>query len=251
MAAMSENDLKICDERFEEFRVWREDFGGISNAVLALADSVKIDRAQFRRIEGGLGQLARDERDRLFALSRNEQISSEILVAFVLAWARMRPINQTRLGNDGIRKAAANVESIRTGNLCRKDAYELFKKAPCGKKGSNKNLLPGLGPAFFTKLIYFARPNKDGYIMDQFAAKSVNYLFENKFNFGKSTSVVKMDGKSVSSRNTGGDYDNFCSAIEIVRDRLNEGGEALSGGDVELLLFNWREHSEVAGAPKV
>ena len=56
-------------------------------------------------------------------------------------------------------------EDIRKGEVSRKEAYEFFRSL------RSENRLRGVGPAYFTKLIYFLMPRgldaeKQGYIMD-------------------------------------------------------------------------------------
>ena len=61
----------------------------------------------------------------------------------------------------------SRLENLRANNLNRRDAYNLFL---------NDNRVPGLGPAYFTKLLYFFSPEPTYYIMDQHTARSVNLL---------------------------------------------------------------------------
>jgi hypothetical protein len=77
-------------------------------------------------------------------------------------------------------------------------------------KTNGNNRLPGLGPAFFTKLIIFMRAIEDGYVMDQWVAKSINLLV--------GMNIVEMAGETVSLKNTSEKYEQFCLAI----DRLSE-----------------------------
>jgi hypothetical protein len=59
------------------------------------------------------------------------------------------------------------LELLRTQPLNRGQAYELFL---------NGTRIPGLGPSFWTKLLFFFAERADLYVMDQWVAKSVNLL---------------------------------------------------------------------------
>ena len=57
-----------------------------------------------------------------------------------------------------------------SGQLSRFNAYEQFHQARLNGK------LQGMGPAYFTKLIFFLEQRHNGYIMDQWTARSMNLL---------------------------------------------------------------------------
>jgi len=84
----------------------------------------------------------------------------------------------------------------------------------------NKDLkMKGVGPAFYTKLIYFLGDH-EGLIMDQWTAKSVNMLCNDK--------IVKLDSSGyVSKRNKETTYIKFIEIlkklqIELAMDSLSE-----------------------------
>lgn len=125
-----------------------------------------------------------------------------------------------------------HLSQLKAGGLTRSDAYNLFQ---------NSGRVSGLGPAFFTKLLYFFDQTeakkgnvktKTGrcYIMDQWTARSVNLL--------TGQSLVKMAGTppsiSVSNANTGYDYERFCAQIDAIATSLQ-----CHGSVVEERLFSW------------
>lgn len=126
---------------------------------------------------------------------------------------------------------AAILNKIRNSSLTRAQAYNLFLE----------NKIPGLGPAYFTKLIYFFLKNQPiGYIMDQWTAKSVNLL--------TGCNVVLMGGNSPSNRNKAENYELFCEVIDSLAKKLE-----CSGDELEERLFSqngrhgrkrgaWRQH---------
>lgn len=85
------------------------------------------------------------------------------------------------------------------------------------------NKQKGLGAAYFTKLIYFLRPELGGYIMDQWVAKSVNMLFpEPCVHIRSGTSKSKRAGKEdqVSKFNDASRYGEFCKRIKDLADEF-------------------------------
>ncbi len=125
---------------------------------------------------------------------------------------------------------AEHLTKLRAGNLSRTKAYELFL---------DDGNIRGLGPAYFTKLLYFFSPTCDFYIMDQWTAKSVNLL--------NSRHIVLMSGHAVSGLNTGANYVNYCNEVETIAGLLAGG---ISGEDAEEMLMSkggrkpwqWRAH---------
>lgn len=111
----------------------------------------------------------------------------------------------------------SQLSALKTNKLSRSSAYHLF---------SGSNRIKGLGPAFFTKLIYFFSPDPvDCYIMDQWTAKSINLLCNLK--------IVKMNGNFVSSDNLGGNYQAFCEKIDCLAAHFG-----ISGEKMEEILFS-------------
>jgi hypothetical protein len=92
--------------------------------------------------------------------------------------------------------------------LTRCQAYDLFLGA---------GAIPGLGPAYFTKLLYFFQRNPDCYIMDQHTAKSVNLLTGNW--------LVRMVGNAVSNLNKCGNYQAYCEEVDTIAGLVGVSGE--------------------------
>jgi hypothetical protein len=113
-------------------------------------------------------------------------------------------------------KIAVTLDRIRGGGLSISESYDLFTEC---------NATPYLGPSYFTKLIYFFRPQVDVYIMDQWTAISVNLLTGRK--------VVKLSRSSPHRSNTGYNYDSFCREINQIADLL-----CVSGDQIEQMLFS-------------
>ncbi len=109
--------------------------------------------------------------------------------------------------------------------LSRADAYSLF---------DGELSIPGLGPSYWTKLIFFFSEAEDRYIMDQWTAKSINYLWN--------AQIVPMNGHMPDAKKCdGGVYNEFCSHVDeltaIANDRKNE-DRIWTGEMIEQRLFS-------------
>lgn len=146
------------------------------------------------------------------------------------AWARRHDI-------------ASLLTRLRRGRMTRRESYDLFAEAA----------IPGLGPAYFTKLLYFfcgeAGSPADRYIMDKWTSRSINLLTNQH--------VVRMDTAGyVASQNTGENYEYFCTEVDRLADVLNKqrvGRPSLTSDEVEQMIFSsgadgrrergaWRAH---------
>jgi hypothetical protein len=103
----------------------------------------------------------------------------------------------------------------------RMDAYEAFYSLRIQDK------LPGMGPAYFTKLICFLNPKLNGYIMDQWTAKSVNLLCD------RNVVSLSKTGYVDSVKNEKWVYEEFCTIIDSVAYTLG-----VNGIDVEESMFS-------------
>ena len=122
------------------------------------------------------------------------------------------------------------VQKLRLGKLNHLSAYEAFDEVWKDSKPL------GMGAAFFTKIIFFCDPKHNGYIMDQWTAKSANLL--------SGEPVVHLYQSSVNKKNTYENYEKFCSFVEEISARLGVSAEM-----VELAMFSkgwgegpWREY---------
>ncbi len=175
-------------------------------------------------------------RQRLREICRND--GKNVLVGYLctMAWGaqgggiRIRHASDAWARRDAIAK---KLLKIRSDRLSRNDAYNLFA-------GTNK--VRGLGPAYFTKLLFFFSPSKSNYIMDQWTAKSMILLTGRNF-------VQMSRGRSAgpTRQNDGKNYTQFCEAIDCLATKLN-----LTGDKTEELIFSmggrggkagiWRRH---------
>lgn len=89
-------------------------------------------------------------------------------------------------------------------------------------------MVKGLGVSFLTKLLFFLRPRRDAYILDQWIAKSLKFLIQPPC----TVKLVKWGGPH--HETTPHEYDEACLALEEIGALL--GG--LSGDLTEQLLFS-------------
>lgn len=125
------------------------------------------------------------------------------------------------------------LKELRCGTLTRAQAYDLF----CGD-----GEISGLGPSFFTKLIFFFSRDPDCYIMDQWTAKSINYL--------TGETVVLMSRHWPSRKNCGENFSRYCELVDelvvllSLRDQINTGEQVeqrlFSNGGREKIRGEWR-----------
>lgn len=105
-------------------------------------------------------------------------------------------------------KIEQKLHRIRNGGLSRRDAYNLFL---------NEGRITGLGPAYWTKLLYFFSPDASFYILDQWTAKSINLLLGYQ--------LVRMQGDALSNKNKSGNYQAYCEEVDKIAKILGNEGD--------------------------
>jgi hypothetical protein len=121
-------------------------------------------------------------------------------------------------------------------NGTRSDAYDILKVLrDNGLRGiRNHEYLIGMGPAYFTKILYFFNL---GYIMDQWTAKSYNLLINND--------EIEISQNTVTNNNSGQKYERYCLLVEYLANELK-----MSPSAIEEAMFSnggqnrgiWRQH---------
>ncbi|MGO8015421.1 hypothetical protein AB9E19_10760 [Rhizobium leguminosarum] len=213
--------------------------------------------AEVKGSEHGLNckELARTtNRAQLLAMSAEKETGIDVLCVSVLAWGGMHRANRDRLFERSAAPWLAVARRIRSGSLSRRAAFDEFANLRADKK---EKAMLGMGPAYFTKLIYFLMPETPdkGYILDQWAGLSMNMIAGVNVVKMDETVTWKADGKTVertvnsrvSDVNTGEDYDRFCRGLESLSARM---GGAWTPGQVERALMSqggrtpqmWRSH---------
>ena len=161
------------------------------------------------------------KRSEVFDLAADRNVKVATVCVAAMAWGGMHLGHWNTLCRTSGGKWLEVAQCIRDGELARVQAYERLKALRAQEK------LKGMGPAFFTKLIYFLAPRgeperKAGYIMDQWAGSSVNLLVGSElvlFDITRTWKRPKNQPKAtfvftVSDENTGNNYEAFCSVMD-------------------------------------
>lgn len=161
-------------------------------------------------------------RQDLFRLKDSDFTSEEIVIA-ILAWGGMN-----RQHGESLFKFKDHwlplIDKIRNEEITsRSDAYNSFFEL------KSNGFLPGMGPAYYTKLICFINPELNAYIMDQWTSKSINLLKN-----GNLVSLTLKGWGYVNVNNNSNVYESFCKEIEIIAVKINK-----SPIDTEELLFSY------------
>ncbi len=156
-------------------------------------------------------------RKSLLAMQSNPLTPTEVICVSIFAWGGMRVSNGKLLFGKSMHPWLEVAEEVRTGMLNRRDGYDAFNNL------RKDNSLSGLGPAYFTKLLYFLPPrNKNGYIMDQWLGLSINLLtgselvrLNESITFDwKPGTVIPNFNSLVCDHNTADGFEKFCQVIE-------------------------------------
>lgn len=122
-------------------------------------------------------------------------------------------------------KIEKHLSLLRAEQMSRKDAYNLF----CGAGN-----IDGLGPSYFTKLLYFFNRAPDCYIMDQWTGKSINLL--------TGEHLVRINDKSPTRDNKSGNYQAFCEEIDMLAELLKQDSDLIEQRLMSEEGEEWRMH---------
>lgn len=156
-------------------------------------------------------------RKMLFTMVGDEKISTLSCCISILSWGGMKtPHGRSLFETD--HQWIKVADELRCGNFTRKTAYEKFALL------RKENKLPGMGPAYFTKLIFFLLPKGNrGYIMDQWTSASINLIYSKPIVI---TSIAKRGtngnalDETVSDKNSSENYDEFCKKVNEIAKKL-------------------------------
>lgn len=161
-------------------------------------------------------------RKELFHFCAQSNVDAKDMFVAICAWGRMRISNGRRAWHS-VEKWSPVVAKLKGDCQNRLEAYRRFYKL------CNDGNFPGVGPAFFTKLIFFIRPDLNGYIMDQWTARSINLLYGTKIKLTR----LKPGEKMVSPTNPPEIYEEFCCEMEDLAQRLHR-----SPAEAEEVIFS-------------
>ena len=162
-------------------------------------------------------------RPSLLAMAADRSFGTLELCISILAWGGMHGKNRDLLFKRPLEPWIGVANQIRDGELSRSESYG----ALAALQSSDAKAIAGMGPAYFTKLIYFLAPTASsriakGYIMDQWLGCAINLLAGRQlvkldqyltWRLKEGTPVQRADS-FVSNLNTGQDYEAFCQLVE-------------------------------------
>lgn len=143
----------------------------------------------------------------LFKIAKDQNYSNLAVAVAILAWGGMRYDHARKLfSNWG--NLESIIEKFRAGTIeTRKEAFEILQVERANQK------LPGLGIGYYTKLICFLNKDMNGYILDQWTAKSINLIW------GDQLIDISPSGW-VTDSNDSIVYESFCKRIEELANEL-------------------------------
>ena len=231
MVRFQDDHLLALQEARREFRRDREERAPKSGS--GWFSSLNLDVSL--RPPGVEHYTSKPNRKELFDLVADGRQDTVAVCASIMAWGGMRADHGRKLFTEQKSWRAA-AEEIRFTGKTRIKAYSILSQQRA------LGHLPGMGPAYFTKLIFFLRGRDvadPGYIMDQWTGCSINLLTGNP-------SLVLMEATyrwagptqlrsdfRVSDQNCPTHYERFCKALDEVAIRV-----ALDPIDAELLLMS-------------
>lgn len=169
------------------------------------------------------------ERSDLRTLRNNTAFDTYDLCVFILAWGEMHRNNASlflKRRDDWMPVA----EDLRAGRIDPDTGYERFFKLSRAKK------MPGCGPAYYTKLLFFLPPEgaRRGVIMDQWTSRSINVLTQRP--------VVKLlptdVGYRVAPTNSEKVYAEFCGLVEDLSQEICKDRSPDKVEEIEMQLFS-------------
>lgn len=144
----------------------------------------------------------------LFEIAKDQNYSNLAVTVAILAWGGMR-YDHARMLFSNWENLDHIIGMLRNGSIkTRKEAFEILKVERA------KNKLLGLGVGYYTKLICFLNKDINGYILDQWTAKSINLIWGDKL-------INVSNSGWVTDRNNASIYNSFCGRIEELASKLN------------------------------
>lgn len=154
---------------------------------------------------------------------RNPDMDDASRLFTVIAWGVARPSNRTRIFEN--RERIQDVMAASRASGCPVESYRLYREAA----------IPGLGPAYWTKLIHFCEPSGTGYILDRFTAISADVLMAEPLGLLRGGWVPR----SVDERQ----YAAYCAIVRALAERMSaELEKDVSPADAEFSMYAGREH---------
>lgn len=157
-------------------------------------------------------------RSALRALWTNPAVSVETCFLSTMAWGGMQRGNGRRIWRARI-NCLAICADVRAGLHTPASGFQAFSMLRSTKR------LPGLGPAYFTKILFFAPPVQDGYILDQWTARSMHLLSGQgtypavRKDYSSAAKAKRLNAPAmlrvvVDDKVTSADYVDYCNQVD-------------------------------------
>lgn len=154
---------------------------------------------------------------------RNPDTNDASRLFTVIAWGVARPSNRRRIFDNRERILAVLAASRSSG--CPVESYRLYREAA----------IPGLGPAYWTKLIHFCEPSGTGYILDRFTAISADVLMAKPLGLLRSGWVPRSVDEN--------QYAEYCRFVRALAERMSAAlGDDVAPADAEFAMYAGRVH---------
>ncbi len=163
---------------------------------------------------------------------QNKNITIDISLINILAWGGQRR-NMFQLTWNTIDNLKPTIEKIKEGKINRKEAFEELSDI------CNKKKVKGISVSYFTKILFFYSKNEDSPILDQWTAKSVNLLWQNK--------IINIKNNLPNPKTTSDEYEEYTNVVTELSKKIDK-----SISDTETFLFsvggksseirNWRNY---------
>jgi hypothetical protein len=196
---------------------------------------------------GALRPEAKLTRSAVENVIRSERVSDADASMLIFAWGGMT-VKNAKLVVGSLNHWLEIVSDLRSEKLTYLGAYDRFLAQ------SLQGNMPGCGPAYYTKLIFFLTKHLDqrGFIMDQWLGRSINLLADREVvRFYRPRRKAPLKQRYVHKKNSCSAYEEFCAAV---RNLTLVSGETdpdvrVREENVEMRLFSdgrgkgdWREY---------
>jgi len=143
------------------------------------------------------------DRETVRRIGRDSTLDPRLLYAVIMAWGGQRMDHfRSSIAAEGLFRI---VEDLRESDRSRSEDFQRVQAQAEG--------IPGLGLAFYTKLLWFLRPAPNAFILDQWTAKGV--LFLGMGNTVRLRPYNATNGYAApDSATTGQEYEAFCQRME-------------------------------------
>jgi hypothetical protein len=179
------------------------------------------------------------DRRRLAELvSDGHNVSDHDVLWAILLWGGVNFANGPRLVNSDLSPLVEEVGKLRNGHSDRPDRASAYAGM---SQAIASNGIRGIAPAFYTKLIFFSAPKLNGYIMDQWTARSVNLICREPF-------IRITKNGWVEPRNTPEIYEKFRQTVDRLTlvcgfgDAEETEMRLFGTGGIEKNACSWRKH---------